>query len=228
MPESLAQLQSRVAAQKTLIPSLYGAVDFTHTPERFAGQNSDESALPGFFARKYRPKLLAETERLERARAYTMLGDNVADAYAALIPQYGFRRLVDMLRQACDQGVEKVDGAPPELQAFIYAMEATPSWVDMDQVRKGARLSRNSMAHLAPLAMRGAFVATFMNKYSGLPMALTGALTEQGSVQRIKETASFFTTSALPGALERHGPGFSGTSPCTASPFPRSTRCPPA
>jgi hypothetical protein len=64
------------------------------------------------------------------------------------------------------------------------------------------------MAILAPFVIRGAFIATFMNKYSGLPMALTGALSEGSSVKRVKETASFFTTAALPGALKRHGPGF--------------------
>ncbi|HEX4938874.1 MAG TPA: oxygenase MpaB family protein, partial [Candidatus Kapabacteria bacterium] len=57
-------------------------------------------------------------------------------------------------------------------------------------------------------AIRGTFVATFMNKYSGLPMALTGALSSETSVQRVKETASFFTTATLPGALGRYGAGF--------------------
>jgi hypothetical protein len=47
-----------------------------------------------------------------------------------------------------------------------------------------------------------------MNKYSGLPMALTGALSSETSVQRVKETASFFATATLPGALRRHGAGF--------------------
>ena len=41
---------------------------------------------------------------LDRVRAYTMLGDIVADAYTALIPQYGFRRLIDMLVAACERG----------------------------------------------------------------------------------------------------------------------------
>ncbi len=41
----------------------------------------------------------------------------------------------------------------------------------MELVREGARLSRNQMVNLAPYVIRGAFVATFMNKYSGLPMA---------------------------------------------------------
>ena len=208
MPESLSALRQRVAAQRERIPSLYGNIDFSQTPERFADDPADECALPSQFARKYRPGVLADSERIERARAYTMLGDNVADAYAALSPSLGFRNLVTMLTEACDKGVEQVENAPQELIDFIRSMERVPDWVDMALVEEGARVSRNAMANLTPFAIRGAFIATFMNKYSGLPMALTGALSDQSSVQRVKETASFFTTATLPGALRRSGTGF--------------------
>ena len=208
MTTSLDQLWAQVHGQKTMIPSLYGDVDFNITPERFASTPADKSMLPGHFARKYRAGILADAERVERARAYTLLGDNVADAYAALMPEYGFRRLIQMLTDACDQGLAAVPDAPPELVNFIQAMERIPDWLDMKLVNEGARISRNQMANLTPFAIRGAFIATFMNKYSGLPMALTGALSSETSVQRVKETASFFTTATLPGALERFGAGF--------------------
>ena len=198
MTQSLEQLWEQVQAQKTLIPSLYGDVDFSVTPERFAGNPADRSILPDHFAEKYRRSILADQERVARARAYTMLGDNVADAYAALMPEYGFRRLISMLTDACDKGLHAVPDAPPELVAFIEAMERIPDWLDMKLVNEGARISRNQMANLTP----------FMNKYSGLPMALTGALSSETSVQRVKETASFFTTATLPGALGRYGAGF--------------------
>jgi hypothetical protein len=47
-----------------------------------------------------------------------------------------------------------------------------------------------------------------MNKYSALPMALTGVLSNQTAARRLKETATFFTTSVMPGALDRYGAGF--------------------
>jgi hypothetical protein len=137
-----------------------------------------------------------------------MLGDVVADAYAALMPEVGFRQLVDMLVRACDKGVEAVPNAPPELERFIASMEALPDWLDPKLSARGARAGRVSMAIFVPFMIRGAFIATFMNKYSGLPMALTGALSNTSSVQRVKETASFFTTATLPNALHRSGPGF--------------------
>lgn len=208
MSKSLDTLWEKVRAQKTRIPSLYGDIDFDATPERFTDDLNVRSTLPSKFAGKYRPAILEDKEKVERARAYTLLGDTVADAYAALMPQYGFRRLITMLKQACDEGLDAVEDAPQELLDFIHAMEHTPDWVDMDLVREGARLSRNQMANLAPWVIRGAFVATFMNKYSGLPMAITGTLANDSVNQRINETSSFFTTATLPGALERFGPGF--------------------
>lgn len=208
MPISLAELQTRVREQKHRIPSLYGDVDFNIVPERFAALPEDRSLLPERYARKHRPGLLADKEQVQRSLAYTMLGDVVADAYAALMPQYGFKPLVDMLSEACAKGLDSIPNPPQELVDFILSMEQRPDWVDMNLVNEGARYSRNQMANLTPYAIRGAFIATFMNQYSGLPMVLTGALSSETSVQRVKETASFFTTATLPGALERFGPGF--------------------
>ncbi|MEJ2815871.1 oxygenase MpaB family protein [Caulobacter sp. CCG-8] len=203
MSLSIDQVRAKVASQKTLLPALYGNVDFDATPERFTW----DPALA--VVRDRKPMGVEVTqEDLDRVHAYTMLGDVVADAYASLIPQFGFRRLIDLLTRACDQGIAAVPDAPPELVAFIAAMEATPDWVDMDLVREGARLDLNATAHLAPFAVRGAFIATFLNKYSALPMALTGTLSNDSAARRVNETATFFATTVLPGALERHGAGF--------------------
>nr|WP_283095233.1 oxygenase MpaB family protein [Nocardioides alcanivorans] len=78
----------------------------------------------------------------------------------------------------------------------------------MDLVEQGAREARLTAALLAPFITRGAFVATFMNTYAALPMALTGALSGARAAHRVNETSSFFAVTTQPGALERHGPGF--------------------
>lgn len=203
MTPAVERARQRIAAQQALLPQMYARVDFDRQPERF----TDDPALA--VVRDRAPLGVQVTdEEIELVRAYSMLGDVVADAYAALIPQYGFKRLIAMLVQACDQGVEAVEDAPPELAAFIGAMEATPAWVDMELVAEGARIDRNATANLAPFAIRGAFIATFLNKYSALPMALTGTLSNDTAARRVNETATFFATTVLPGALERHGEGF--------------------
>jgi hypothetical protein len=203
MHPSLAQVHDRIELQKSALPQMYGDVDFTQTPERYT-QDVVESSLPPSLHNMAPPP----ADMVARVKAYTMLGDVTADAYAALMGEYGFRRLVDMLTTACDEGLEAVPDAPPELVALITEMETRPDWLDMDMVRKGAALNRLPMAVTSPWMIRGAFLATFMNKYTALPMAITGTLGYSTSARRVNETATFFTVTTLPGALEPRGEGF--------------------
>jgi hypothetical protein len=199
-------LAERVQDQRVLQPALYGDVDFTSRPYRLATELADASSLPSRLAD--RDAILADGRVVELMSTATMLGDVVADPYATLMAEHSFKGLIDILQQACREGIEAVPAPPPELRAFIASMEATPEWLDMDLVREGARQARIPAAFLAPFVTRGAFVATFMNSYAALPMALTGALGGRRAARRVNETSSFFAVTALPGALERHGPGF--------------------
>ena len=196
-----------VLAQKEAIPAIYGDVDFSILPERYVSGVDLGKSLPSRY-KPYAQRALSDPERVENIRNYTMMGDGVADAYAALIPEYGFRTLVAMLEDACENGIEAVSNAPKELVTFIHAMEATPDWVDMDLVEKGARQERIPLVTISPFAIRGAFIATFMNKYTALPMTMTGTLSDSKSARRVLETASFFTATAMPGAMARFGRGF--------------------
>ncbi|CAA0079565.1 Uncharacterised protein [Halioglobus japonicus] len=196
-----------VLEQKTAIAAIYGDVDFSILPERYVSDDSIIDSLPSRYKR-YAERALSDPLRVEKIRNYTMTGDSVADAYAALIPQYGFRTLITMLDDACEKGIEAVSDAPQELVTFIQAMEATPDWVDMTMVEKGARQERIPLATISPFVIRGAFIATFMNKYTALPMTMTGTLSDDKSAKRVFETASFFTATAMPGALSRFGSGF--------------------
>src|SRR6202050_612949 len=207
MNNATTELPALLATEAAQIPSMYGRMDFSITPERFTVEPDAVSELDPEFSQR-RPELLANEELVARIKAYTMHGDPVADAYAALIPKYGFHRLATMLEEACDRGLENVPSAPPELVQFIRAMEQFPVWLDPKLIEEGARMERNAYAHRAPFVVRGGFIGTFMNKYSALPMALTGALSNKTAARRVKETATFFTTTVLPGALDRHGAGF--------------------
>ncbi|MBB5911198.1 hypothetical protein BJY24_000065 [Nocardia transvalensis] len=200
------ELAQRVRAQRELQPDLYGEVDFDASPYRFTTDPADRSSLPEWVAD--RGPILADDRVVELMRTATMLGDVVADPYASLVGKYGVQGLIGMLHQACRAGVDSVRDAPDELRAFIGAMEATPDWVDMDLVEEGARHLRVGAAFLSPFLTRGAFLATFLNTYAALPMALTGALSGRRAERRVNETATFFAVTTLPHALERHGPGF--------------------
>ena len=207
MTAALDTIARRVRDQATALPDLFGRFDFDRPPERWAAEAEAVSEL-GRVKGIDRAAYLGDADLVARIREYTMLGDRTGDAYAALMPKLGFQRSVAMLVEACDKGVEAVEDAPPELVALIREMEAKPDWVDMELVEEGAAYERNATANLAPFLIRGAFIATFLNKYSALPMALTGTLGHATAARRVKETATFFATTSLPGALRRFGPGF--------------------
>jgi hypothetical protein len=207
MNTSIPGLTEKVSAQAEQIPSMYGRVDFSITPERFTVEPGDQTDLEPEFAER-RPELLANEDLVALIKAYTLHGDPVVDAYAAIIPEHGFGQLVKMLEQACDHGLESISSAPAELVRFIQEMERFPARLDMKLVEQGARIERNAYAHMAPFVIRGGFIGTFMNKYTALPMALTGALSSKTAAHRVHETATFFTNTVMPGALDRYGAGF--------------------
>lgn len=208
MPDTLhyPALAERVRSQRDLQPQLYGDVDFDTQPYRLATEPEDESSLPTWVAP--RAPLLEDPRAVELISTTTMLGDVVADPYAALMAERPFKELIEMLERACREGIDAVPDAPPELHAFIAAMEDRPDWFDMELVEEGARQARIPAAFLAPFLTRGVFVATFMNTYAALPMALTGALGGRKAARRVNETASFFAVTTLPHAMDRYRPGF--------------------
>lgn len=206
MTHHFPELAAKVAEQHEHRPDLYKRIDFTQDPYRFTIDPNVVSGLPTWVTR--REPYLANEPMIELMRTSTMLGDLVADEYAALLPEYGVRGLVDMLKKACRDGTESVPDAPPELHAFIAAMEATPAGVDFELVEEGARHSRIGAAYLSPFLIRGAFIATFLNSYSALPMGITGALSGTRAAYRVNDTTSYFSVTALPGALKRDGIGF--------------------
>src|SRR3954451_15174128 len=160
-PLHFPELAERVRSQRDALPSLYGDVDFTTQPYRLTLDPGDESSLPKWVAG--RDELLDDERAMELMSTATMLGDVVADSYAALMEQQSLKSLIDMLQLAGREGIDAVPGAPPELERFIASMEQQPDWLDMDLVREGARHERIPQALIAPYVIRGAFTATFLN-----------------------------------------------------------------
>lgn len=200
-------LRARVRHQRDELPALYGDIDFDLVPERLALEPDDVTDLPAS-SKVTRADLFADQDLVDLMATATMLGDVVCDAYIALTPELGMHRLIEMARTACRDGLDAIEDPPEELAAFIAALEEVPDWIDLDLVERGARVERVSAALAAPYVIRGAFLATFINEYAALPMALTGSLSDKRSARRVNETATFFATTVLPGGMRRDGPGF--------------------
>ena len=113
--------------QKSIAPAVYGALDLDITPERFRTQLGENSII------KDNPRiqtLLADTEKVEFFRQLTLMGDPLADAFAAVIPTLGYKTARAMLDKAAAEGIDRVADAPPELVALMrstYFVSASTS-----------------------------------------------------------------------------------------------------
>jgi hypothetical protein len=204
---SIETLKERVRHQRDELPAMYGDIDFDLVPERLALEPGAETDLPAH-VKVTREELFADAELIDLMATATMLGDVVSDAYVSHMPEFGMQRLIEMVVVACAEGLEAVEDAPDELVAFIEAMEEVPDWIDLDLIEEGARSERVTAALASPYAIRGAFLATFLNEYAALPMAITGSLSDKRAAQRVNETAMFFASTVLPHGMRRDGPGF--------------------
>src|SRR3546814_12957809 len=118
MNSDVSTIARRVRGQADALPDLFGRFDFDKAPERWAPEADAVSEL-GRVRSLDRSDYLGDPDLLARIREYTMLGDRTGDAYAALMPRYGFSRTVAMLVDACDKGIEAVEDAPAELPALL-------------------------------------------------------------------------------------------------------------
>lgn len=193
------------ALQKQVAPAVYNNVDLEFTPERFRTAIGETSTL----SKNKRVKQLMEDEaQVEFFRQLTLMGDPVADAYAALFPKLGFKKARAMLDQALEEGIDAVEDAPQELIDFIRTMETPPEWLDWDKIDSNLENARLMWALVGDMIIRVAFMLTYVNGYQGLPMIMTGALTTESAAKRMKETISTFKLATLPNALKRDGEAF--------------------
>ncbi len=143
----------------------------------------------------------------DRARELAIIGDPLADDYAALYPKLGYAKARAMLDQALELGIEHVEDAPEPLKALFAELDNPPPWVDWDRVERGATAMRR-YAPLTWLFARLAFAQTYVNANAGMPLYMTGSLGEATVAKRLKETNKWRLGIQQPGALRRFGDAF--------------------
>jgi len=184
------ELAQRVRSQRDLQPDLYGNFDFDQQPDRLATEPDVESALPAWIAD--RAPILQDDRVVELMSTATLLGDVVADPYAALMTTHSVTHLIDMLKRACRKGIEAVPEAPPSSCRSFAAMEATPAWIDFDLVlrRRSARAHSSGAAGALHHArsLRRDLHQHLRRAADGPDRALSG----KRPPGEVNETASFF------------------------------------
>lgn len=164
--------------------------------------------LTGILSGEKVPRQRVPSEKAwERARELAIMGDPLADDFAALYPKLGYPKARAMLDTALDHGIEKVEDAPEALRLLFAELDSVPAWVDWERVERGAAAMRR-YAPLSWLFARLAFAQTYVNANAGMPLYMTGSLGEKTVARRLKETSRWRLGIQQPGALRRSGDGF--------------------
>jgi hypothetical protein len=195
--------------QKEIAPEIYNKIDLDFMPERF--RTTLDSNPDGMF-RWVNPEVpkrfLQDKEEVEIYRQLTLMGDPIADAFAAKFNEIGFANARAMLDKALDQGIDSVPDAPQELIRLIEELHKEPEWIDWPAIERFHKRMRVVNAVTQEYMMRIAFMMTYMNGYQGLPMIMTGQLTGESAAGRMKETTSTFKMATLPNAMRPGGVAF--------------------
>ncbi|MQA11109.1 MAG: DUF2236 domain-containing protein [Pseudonocardiaceae bacterium] len=145
--------------------------------------------------------------QVRRLREFAQAGDPLADAVVAMMhdlpPGEGHR----MFEQALTEGIDSLDDPPEAFRDFFRSVEATPYWLDTDQLEAGARaITRTGLWGLFPLgdmSLMGGYLASRATK----TLVGTGEI-EYMSNRRLVETAIWWIDVTTPGALSRHALGY--------------------
>lgn len=113
--------------------------------------------------------------------------------------------------RALDAGPDTLDDPPPALVALLEQAEREPSWLDRDQLRRGA-IAYWRAGPIVPLALTSAIGRGFKN-YGGMkPTIFTGRLIDDALVgRRMVETLRYIATVTAPGAMSRTADGWKYT-----------------
>ena len=144
------------------------------------------------------------------ARHYN-LGDEVGyAAYLALrsvegAPGPGRR----MFLQALEQGIDSVEGAPPELVALFKSVDEVPDWVDWEQLRRGS-VAYWRVGKLTVMGLAYAAIGAGFRTYGGSrELVLSRRLIERDQVgRRLIETLRWAANASKPDGMQRQADGF--------------------
>ena len=115
-----------------------------------------------------------------------------------------------LFERALKEGIEQVPDAPQALQDFFARVEATPTWVDWDQIRRGQRALRAGGADGIYVARDVVLLGGYQFAGFNKTLLRTGAL-EKGSNKRFAETLQWSMDVITEDGLQPHGVGYRST-----------------
>jgi hypothetical protein len=178
-------------------------------PARHPGEPRPVPALVRVNALAWRVRKPNRDEWQQLGESLTV-GDKPMDDLLVWMREYGPSEARILFDEASSKGIAAVPNAPAPLRDFFTQVEATPDWVDWDQIRRGQRALRaggsDGIYIARDVALLGGYQFAGFNK----TLLRTGAL-EKGSNKRFAETFQWALDVITKDGLERHGVGYQST-----------------
>ena len=151
-----------------------------------------------------------DAEQWQRLGERLTVGDEQMDRLVDWMCSAGTDRLRPLFERALTHGIDAVPEAPEPLREFFIGVQARPSWVDPDKLRRGQRAllrgGSDGMSVARDVSLLGGYQFSGFNK----TLLRTGAL-EKGSNQRFAETMQWAMDVISDGGLDPLGVGYRST-----------------
>lgn len=137
-------------------------------------------------------------------------GDEQMDGVVAMFRRVGAARGRQMLDQALDHGIETVDDPPAELVALFEQLDNPPPWHDPETWERGRIVWRSASiaGKIGMFLIDAAY--TMMGEDVAAATGSTGWFA-QNTLLRTRDSAAWFASVNLPGAMERFAEPFKDT-----------------
>lgn len=147
-------------------------------------------------------------ERVMLHAAAMMKADELADRVAQDV-YFGGKGGPALFNKVMKEGLDIDEEIPDSLRELYTQVTTEPEWLDRERLKRGIatqqRLGRVGLYGLATMGL----LAGYNNPELGRPLIATGALTGDGSFNRINYTSAFWMEVTEDGGLDMHAKGFS-------------------
>ena len=137
---------------------------------------------------------------------HTVIDDPVADAVIEALAPFDHGQMHRFIKAGMEQDAKILAEAPRLLRDFFDGLETPPAWWDRDAVLQGRYAFHGYSDLFIP-----AFVIVTLRNFTSLMskvFCMTGRVTTDQGLRRIRQNTRHLIEIMLPGALEREGDGW--------------------
>ena len=164
-----------------------------------------EGVLPSRYCNR-REARASFGDEADRYAGFYLEGDPIADRLVAWLENAG-EPAKSQLERALAGGIRSVEDAPLELREFFERAERLPTWVDFEQIERGA-LAYQRFGILGMIVLSAwALINGYHSSAAVKPLAFTGQL-NHNTQRRLAETARFVSEATQVDGLRRGRPGY--------------------